>query len=78
VTVENGTLPDERVVATELTLLPRAISDMGIHGPAVIFIGLDWESAGLVRPERVEVYEARPGRGEIHSDNDKLVSRHVG
>jgi len=59
VIVENGTLPNERVVASELTLLARAIADLGVKGPAVIFVGLDWTSAGLTRPERVEVYDGR-------------------
>ncbi len=61
VIVENGTLASEHAVATELSLLSRAIADLGIHGPAVIFVGLDWASAGLVRPDRVEVYEGRQG-----------------
>jgi uroporphyrin-III C-methyltransferase/precorrin-2 dehydrogenase/sirohydrochlorin ferrochelatase len=78
VIVENGTLANERVVATELTLLPRAISDMGIRGPAVIFIGLDWESAGLVRPERVEVYDGRSVQAGNASGASELVSRHAG
>ena len=58
VIVENGTLPNERVVSTRLSLLARTISDKGILGPAVIFVGLDWASAGLTPPERVEFYEA--------------------
>lgn len=62
VIVENGTLDNERVLATELSLLQQAIRERGIRGPAVIFVGLDWASAGLVPPERVEVFEARPER----------------
>lgn len=57
VIVENGTLSSERVVSTRLSLLARAIADKGIVGPAIIFVGLDWASAGLTPPERVEVYE---------------------
>lgn len=59
VIVENGTLASERVVATELGTLARAVADMGIKGPAIIFVGLDWDSAGLSRPARVETYEPR-------------------
>jgi uroporphyrin-III C-methyltransferase/precorrin-2 dehydrogenase/sirohydrochlorin ferrochelatase len=62
VIVENGTLAHERVVATELSLLQRAIVEKGIRGPAVIFVGLDWASAGLGRPERVELFEGRATR----------------
>lgn len=58
VIVENGTLANERVVETRLSHLDRALSDLGVRGPAVIFVGLDWASAGLARPDRVEVYEA--------------------
>ena len=49
VIVENGTLPDERAVATRLAVLDRAIAETGIKGPAIIFVGLDWASAGLSR-----------------------------
>lgn len=59
VIVENGTLASERVVAAELGSLSRALPEMGIKGPAIIFVGLDWESAGLSRPARVETYAPR-------------------
>lgn len=62
VIVENGTLPNERAVATELSSFAHAIADMGIRGPAVIFVGLEWASAGLSRPEKVEVYEPQGAR----------------
>ena len=65
VIVENGTLANERALATELSSVARAISDSGIRGPAVIFVGLDWETAGLSRPDKVEVYDPqRVGAGE--------------
>ncbi len=64
VIVENGTLANERALATELASVARAISDSGIHGPAVIFVGLDWETAGLSRPDKVEVYDLQRGTGE--------------
>ncbi|MFN3624436.1 MAG: siroheme synthase CysG [Hyphomicrobium sp.] len=78
VIVENGTLGSERVIATELTLLARAISDMGIRGPAVIFVGLDWASAGLTPPERVEVYGAERVRSDRSAKVDAEVSGHAG
>ncbi len=56
VIVENGTLPTERAVATTLQDLSDAISQLGIAGPAVIFVGLDWQDAGLQRPAAVTVY----------------------
>jgi uroporphyrin-III C-methyltransferase/precorrin-2 dehydrogenase/sirohydrochlorin ferrochelatase len=59
VIVENGTLSNERALATELALVADAIAEAGIHGPAVIFVGLDWASGGLSRPDKVEVYEAQ-------------------
>ena len=66
VIVENGTLSSERAVATELSDLARAIVDKGIKGPAVIFIGLDWVSAGLSRPDKVELYQPPAAReGEV-------------
>ncbi|HEX9881165.1 MAG TPA: siroheme synthase CysG [Hyphomicrobium sp.] len=56
VIVENGTLPDERAVATQLGALDRAIAETGIKGPAIIFVGLDWAGAGLSAPDKVEIY----------------------
>ena len=49
-------LPTERAVATTLHDLSDAITRLGIAGPAVIFVGLDWQDAGLQRPEAVTVY----------------------
>jgi uroporphyrin-III C-methyltransferase / precorrin-2 dehydrogenase / sirohydrochlorin ferrochelatase len=56
VIVENGTLPTERAVATTLQDLSDAIAEHGIAGPAVIFVGLDWQDAGLQRPDSVTVH----------------------
>ena len=56
VIVENGSLPDERAVAAELGTLDRAIAERKVKGPAIIFVGLDWASAGLSAPDKVEVY----------------------
>jgi len=57
VIVENGTLPNERAVAAHLSQLGRAITETGIKGPAIIFVGLDWASAGLALPDKIKVYE---------------------
>jgi uroporphyrin-III C-methyltransferase/precorrin-2 dehydrogenase/sirohydrochlorin ferrochelatase len=70
VIVENGTLATERALATELSALAGAIADSGIRGPAVIFVGLDWTSAGLLRPDKVEVYEPQRER-EIANEAGK-------
>jgi uroporphyrin-III C-methyltransferase / precorrin-2 dehydrogenase / sirohydrochlorin ferrochelatase len=56
VIVENGTLPTERAVATTLQDVSDAIAEHGIAGPAVIFVGLDWQDAGLQRPDSVTVH----------------------
>ena len=57
VIVENGTLPNERAVAAHLSDLGRAVTEAGIKGPAIIFVGLDWGAAGLALPDKIEVYE---------------------
>lgn len=56
VIVENGTLANERVIETRLQLLAQAITAEGIKGPAIIYLGLDWASAGLSRPANVTVF----------------------
>ena len=69
VIVENGTLPNERVVATTLRDLTECIDRLAITGPAVIFVGLDWASAGLARPSLVERYcRPQPSRSSSVSD----------
>jgi uroporphyrin-III C-methyltransferase/precorrin-2 dehydrogenase/sirohydrochlorin ferrochelatase len=72
VIVENGTLASERAVATRLSHLDGAIATKGIRGPAIIFVGLDWEKAGLSRPDRIEVYE--PAGGEARADGPPALS----
>jgi uroporphyrin-III C-methyltransferase / precorrin-2 dehydrogenase / sirohydrochlorin ferrochelatase len=59
VIVENGTLPNERAVATTLGDLTDCVTQLEIKGPAIIFIGLDWSDAGIARPETVATY-SRP------------------
>ena len=56
VIVENGTLANERIVATTIVNLSAAIDDKGIKGPALIYVGLDWADCDLQRPARVEVF----------------------
>lgn len=76
VIVENGTLPNERAAATTLQDLSDAIAQLGIAGPAVIFVGLDWQDAGLQRPEAVTVYR-RPravSRQAIAAQTAEVIS----
>jgi uroporphyrin-III C-methyltransferase / precorrin-2 dehydrogenase / sirohydrochlorin ferrochelatase len=61
VIVENATRPQERAVATTLRDLTDAIDQRAITGPAIIFVGLDWAAAGLVRPQTVELHRRHPG-----------------
>jgi uroporphyrin-III C-methyltransferase/precorrin-2 dehydrogenase/sirohydrochlorin ferrochelatase len=58
VIVENATLPTERVIETTLSGLSDAVRIKAVKAPALIFIGLDWQSAELSRPAKVEVFEA--------------------
>jgi uroporphyrin-III C-methyltransferase/precorrin-2 dehydrogenase/sirohydrochlorin ferrochelatase len=53
VVVENGTREAERAVATTLQDLTDCVAQLQIAHPAVIFVGLDWASAGLERPAAV-------------------------
>lgn len=78
VIVENGTLASERAIATELKSLTQAIADLGIRGPAVIFVGLDWSNAGLTRPEQVEVYEGRVARPDASASTEAAAAGHPG
>ena len=41
------------------TTSPTASPSAAIAGPAVIFVGLDWDDAGLCRPESVTVHRRR-------------------
>jgi uroporphyrin-III C-methyltransferase/precorrin-2 dehydrogenase/sirohydrochlorin ferrochelatase len=66
VIVEKGTLPNERTLATTLGLLPEAIAARGLHGPAIIFVGLDWSAGGLERPASVETFPAGSSIGVLN------------
>ncbi len=59
IVVENASRENERVVATSLADMAEAIETHGVHGPAIIFVGLDWAQAGLSPPAGVTRH-ARP------------------
>lgn len=77
VIVENGTRDDERAVATTLSDLTDCVTARAICGPAVIFVGLDWVTAGLERPASVAVHrverQVAPARRELDSPAGKEV-----
>jgi uroporphyrin-III C-methyltransferase / precorrin-2 dehydrogenase / sirohydrochlorin ferrochelatase len=73
VIVENGTQPSERAVATTLQDLTDCVMQLGVAGPAVILVGLDWESAGLQRPEAVAVYRRQTARQQPASQSQELI-----
>lgn len=56
VIVENGTRPDQRIIDTRLGDIATAVEVKGVKGPAILLVGLDWRSAGLVRPATVETF----------------------
>ncbi|MFM9847833.1 MAG: siroheme synthase CysG [Hyphomicrobiaceae bacterium] len=56
VIVENGTLPEERVIETTLVDLCVAVRAEAVTAPAIIFIGLGWDEACLSRPARVRTF----------------------
>jgi uroporphyrin-III C-methyltransferase / precorrin-2 dehydrogenase / sirohydrochlorin ferrochelatase len=68
VIVENGTLPQERVIETTLADLGTAVHAEAITAPAIIFIGLGWDEACLSRPARVRTFASdasRPAEQQI-------------
>ncbi len=65
VIVENGTLPTEKAVATRLLDLDAAITAHGLKGPAIIFVGLDWETDGLTRPASIASFRAERPAEEV-------------
>lgn len=63
VIVENGGRPVSRTIATTLRDLDAAICELGVTGPAILFVGLDWSAAGLTAPPQVERFSvSRPSR----------------
>ena len=62
VIVENGTRETERAVATTLADLTDCVASTAIAGPAVIFVGLDWDDGRpLCDPQTVIVHRRRTG-----------------
>jgi siroheme synthase len=45
--VENASRPDQRVIATTLIELPKALADVGPDGPVMILYGLAPRAAAL-------------------------------
>lgn len=71
--VENGTRPNQRTVQTTLGDSAAAIATLGIKGPAIIFVGLDWQQAQLSVPDGVEMFYSNhvdPAPGEAFADAD--------
>lgn len=70
VIVENGTLPQERVIEATLADLSAAVQAEAVTAPAIIFIGLGWDEACLSRPARVRTFASNASRpAERHIDN---------
>lgn len=67
VIVENGTLPEERIIETTLADLGAALTAEAVTAPALIFVGLNWHEAHLSRPARAETFASQ--RTEHSSDN---------
>ncbi len=74
VIVENGTCVQERTIATRLKHLSDAVSDGGIKGPAIIFVGLDWSAAGLQIPEKIVVFPVASHVDEIGPSKQQIFS----
>jgi uroporphyrin-III C-methyltransferase/precorrin-2 dehydrogenase/sirohydrochlorin ferrochelatase len=75
VVVENGTREAERAVATSLQDLTDCVAHMQLTHPAVIFVGLDWESAGLEQPKAVVSYrrQRQRARGQTPAGQDAIA-----
>jgi uroporphyrin-III C-methyltransferase/precorrin-2 dehydrogenase/sirohydrochlorin ferrochelatase len=76
VVVENGTRESERAVATTLRDLTECVAHLEVAHPATIFVGLDWASAGLARPESVLSYRGRrqsAARGQPPAARDTVA-----
>lgn len=64
VIVENGTRENERAYHTTLDDFDACIRDEQLKGPAIIFVGLDWRSAGLTRPSNVKLYRCKRAQSQ--------------
>jgi uroporphyrin-III C-methyltransferase/precorrin-2 dehydrogenase/sirohydrochlorin ferrochelatase len=76
VIVENGTRDDERAVATTLGELTDCVTQQGLKGPAVIFVGLDWATGGLQRPASVTVHRAQR-QPAVRTDLESPIGKEV-
>lgn len=74
VVVENGTRANQRAVKTTLADVGLVLEKIGIAGPAIIFVGLDWHQANLTPPEWVEIFERYHGAPARQPD-DHLTDR---
>ena len=74
VIVENGTLESERAFATTLCDLTDCVATLAVGSPAVIFVGLDWDEAGLCRPETVTVYRRRQPAANVPALDDTVAN----
>ena len=60
VIVEKGACDGRRTIATTLIDLPAAITAKSISGPAILFVGLDWNTAGIAPPADVDWFVDAP------------------
>ena len=56
VIVENASLPNQRATSAKLGMLPQAVEESAITGPAIIYVGLDWSDMALEKPAWVETF----------------------
>lgn len=54
--IENGTRDNERIIETRADALSAAVKSLDIRGPALIYVGLHWDQAGIARPAKVESF----------------------
>ncbi len=69
VIVENASLPAERVLAAPLNELGAIVQQAGIHGPAILFVGLSYADMGLMEDPRIE---------RLAPSNVVLINRQAG
>lgn len=60
VIVEKGACAGRRTIAATLIDLPAAITAKNVAGPAILFVGLDWDAAGISPPHDVEWFADAP------------------
>lgn len=60
VIVEKGACPGRRTIATTLLDLPAALAVRHVAGPAILFVGLDWDAAGITPPADVDWFVDTP------------------